>query len=83
MNDNKPQVSTLDDIRLLRSQALLDVQQQKEVLATTTRKLMAPLTPTMNKGNAIKRAFNTGMAIFDGFMLGIRLIRKFRKIVRR
>ena len=83
MNNNHPQVLTLDDIRALRRQALLDVRQQKEVLAATTRKLTAPLAPAMHKGNSIMRTFNTGMAIFDGFMLGIKLIRKFRKITRR
>ena len=83
MNNNKPQVSTLDDIRALRRQALLDVRQQKEVLTATTRKLVAPFTSTVNTGTSIKTAFNAGVDIFDGFILGIRLIRKIQKIVRR
>ena len=29
------------------------------------------------------RAFNTGMAVFDGVMLGVKLMRKVRKIFRR
>ena len=30
----------------------------------------------------VMRAFNTGMAVFDGAMLGIKLMRKIRKIFR-
>ncbi len=83
MDNNKLQVSTLDDIRTLRQQALLDVQQQKQILSATTRKFVAPLTPTVNKGNSTMKAFNTGMAVFDGFILGIKMIRKFQKFIRR
>lgn len=55
MDNNKLQITTLDDIRVLRKQALLNVQQQKKVLGTTARKLIAPLAPTVNKGNSIIR----------------------------
>ena len=50
MDNNKLQITTLDDIRVLRKQALVDVQQQKKALGTTARKLIAPLAPTVNKG---------------------------------
>ena len=83
MDNNKLQITTLDDIRVLRKQALLDVQQQKKALGTTARKLIAPLAPTVNKGNSIMKAFNTGMALFDGFILGIKLIRKFHRGIRK
>ena len=53
MDNNKLQITTLDDIRVLRKQALLDVQQQKKALGTTARKLSAPLAPTVHKGNSI------------------------------
>ena len=49
----------------------------------TARNLFAPITPAANKGTAIMRAFNTGMAVFDGAMLGIKLMKKVRKIFRR
>lgn len=71
--------ATLDEIRALKEKALQDVRQQRKTLNATTRKLIAPLAPAATKGNAIVRAFHTGMAAFDGIMLGIRLIRKFRK----
>ena len=49
----------------------------------TARNLFAPIAPAANKGTAIMRAFNTGIAVFDGAMLGIKLMKKVRKIFRR
>ena len=68
MDNNKLQITTLDDIRVLRKQALLDVQQQKKALGTTARKLIAPLAPTVNKGNSIMKGINTRMAYFEAYM---------------
>ena len=36
--------------------------------------------PATNKANAMMRAFNTGMAVFDGIVLGVKVMKKFRKI---
>ena len=70
MDNNKLQITTLDDIRVLRKQALLNVQQQKKALGTTARKLIAPFAPTVNQGNSIMKAFNTGMALFRWLHVG-------------
>ncbi len=43
-----------------------------------TRDILAPIAPATNKANAIMRAFNTGMAVFDGVRLGLKVMRKFR-----
>lgn len=82
MNPKNDPPITLDEIRALKEKALQDVRQQKKVVNATTRKLFAPLAPAANKGNAIMRAFHTGMAAFDGIMIGIRLIKKFQKAFR-
>ncbi len=83
MNPKNDLPITLDEIRALKEKALQDVRQQKKVVNATTRKLFAPLAPAANKGNVIMRAFHTGMAAFDGVMIGIRLIKKFQKAFRR
>lgn len=83
MNPKNDLPITLDEIRALKEKALQDVRQQKKVVNATTRKLFAPLAPAANKGNAIMRAFHTGMAACDGVMIGIRLIKKFQKAFRR
>ncbi|WP_307758857.1 hypothetical protein [uncultured Mediterranea sp.] len=83
MNPKNDLPVTLDEIRALKEKALQDVRQQKKVVNATTRKLFAPLAPAANKDNVIMRAFHTGMAAFDGVMIGIRLIKKFQKAFRR
>lgn len=40
-----------------------------------TRDILAPIAPTTNKANAIMRAFNTGMAVFDGVRLGLKVMK--------
>lgn len=62
--------------------ALEELRTQKQVMSDIARNLFAPIAPAADKGTAIMRAFNTGMAVFDGAMLGIKLMRKIRKIFR-
>lgn len=47
-------------------------------MADTTRRIFAPLAPAASSGSSLMRSFNTGMAIFDGVMLGMKMIRKVR-----
>ena len=47
--------------------------------AYTKKIFFAPLEPATNKANAMMRAFNTGMAVFDGIVLGVKVMKKFRK----
>lgn len=79
MNHNTPLPSTLEELHSLKVQALQDVHQQKEVVEAMTRKLLTPFTPSANKTPPVMKAFNTGMAIFDGAMLGIKIIRKLQR----
>ena len=45
-----------------------------------TRKFLLRWNQLPNKANAMMRAFNTGMAVFDGIVLGVKVMKKFRKI---
>lgn len=84
MNDTpKTEILTLEELRQQKAEALEELRAQKQAMADTTRNLFAPIAPAANKGTAIMRAFNTGMAVFDGVMLGMKLMRKVRKIFKR
>ena len=75
MNDTvQTEILTLEDLQQQKAKALEELR---------ARNLFAPIAPAANKGTAIMRAFNTGMAVFDGAMLGIKLMKKVRKIFRR
>lgn len=74
---------TLEEITERKRMLLDEIRAQKTVMAHTAREIFAPLTPAASKTNALKRSFDTGMAIFDGVMLGVKFMRKVRSYFRR
>ena len=72
--------ATLEELMQQKAALLQEIQAQKVVLARISQELVAPLTPAAEKGNSLLRAFNRGMAVFDGVMLGLKVMRKFRNI---
>ena len=84
MNDTvQTEILTLEDLQQQKAEALEELRAQQQIMADTARNLFAPIAPAADKGTAIMRAFNTGRAVFDGVMLGVKLMRKVRKIFRR
>lgn len=74
-----PKKITLEDIAQRKKEVLQEICDQKQAMADTTRRIFAPLAG----GNALMRSFSTGMAIFDGVMLGMKMIRKVRGLFRK
>ncbi len=74
---------TLEDINLRKKELKNEILIQKEAITRTTRAIFAPLTPAANKTDALMRSFNTGMAVFDGIMIGVKVIRKLRRYLRK
>jgi len=66
MNDTvQTEILTLEDLQRQKAEALEELRAQKQVMNDTARNLFAPIAPAANKGTAIMRAFNTGMAVFE------------------
>ena len=80
--NNMPDSSSmpLESIALRKKELRKKLHVQKEIMTDTARELFAPLAPAADKGNAIMRAFNTRMAVFDGLRLGVKMMRKFRSM---
>lgn len=80
--DNTPHTTpvTLESIARKKAELLQEIRLQKEVMAGLTQEIFAPLEPATNKANAMMRAFNTGMAVFDGIVLGIKVMKKFKRL---
>ena len=74
---------TLEDIALRKAELQKNIQEKKENIKELSRELFAPFEPATNKANAMMRAFNTGMAIYDGAMTGVKIVRRIRKLFRR
>lgn len=72
---------TLESIAQKKAMLLQEIRLQKEIMTGLTQEIFAPLEPATNKANAMMRAFNTGMAVFDGIVLGVKVMKKFRKII--
>ena len=71
---------TLESIAQRKGEVRKKLHLQKLIMTDTARELFAPLAPAADKGNAIMRAFNTGMAVFDGVMLGLRMMKRVRRM---
>lgn len=78
MNAQTPKKITLEEISLRKEKLLHEIHTQKKAMTGTARDIFAPLAAPANKADAIMRSFNTGMAIFDGVMMGIKIMRKVR-----
>ena len=78
--NNMPDSSsmTLESIALRKKELRKKLHVQKEIMTDTARELFAPLAPAADKGNAIMRAFNTGMAVL--ILLGVKMMRKVRSM---
>lgn len=74
-----PQKLTLEDISERKRKVLSDIQAQKKAMTATIREIFSPLAPAATKADSLMRSFNTGMAVFDGVVLGIKMIRKLRR----
>lgn len=71
---------TLESIAQRKTEVRKKLHLQKQIMTDTARDLFAPLAPAADKGNAIMRAFNTGMAVFDGVMLGLKMMKRVRRM---
>ncbi|WP_455587518.1 hypothetical protein [Bacteroides sp.] len=78
-----PQVITLEYIARLKKEKLEEIRNQQKAMSSTARKIFAPLAPAASKGDALMRSFNTGMAIFDGVVMGVKIMKKVRRYFRK
>ena len=74
----RPQSLSLEDIRQMKAGKLEEVRSSKERMNERARRLFAPPEPQSGT-NALMQHFNSGIAIFDGVMTGIRIMRKLQR----
>ena len=79
----QPKKFTLKEIAERKKELLNEIHAQKRAMVATTREIFAPVAPAANKADAIMRSFNTGMAVFDGVVMGIKIMRKVRAYFRK
>lgn len=72
-----PEIVTLDTIRDRKDLVLKDIRKEKAKIAIRWERLFAP-TESHSKGERIMNIIDNGMAIYDGTMMGLKLMRRFR-----
>ncbi|WP_455592591.1 hypothetical protein [Bacteroides sp.] len=78
-----PQKITLEDIAQRKQEVLDKIRVQKETMSDIAHQIFAPLEPATSGVNSLMRSINTGMAIFDGVMLGLKMMRKLRAMFKK
>lgn len=82
MSAPTPQRFTLEEISERKKKVLGEINASKRAMTTTTREIFSPLVPATTKADSLMRSFNTGMAVFDGVVMGIKIMRKIRRYFR-
>ncbi len=81
MNETKQKIpATLDEIIQLRKSKLEEIKTQKQVLSDSAKDIFAPFKPFASRGYNIIHSINAGMAIFDGIILGFKVMKKIRSL---
>lgn len=84
MHTNHPSLAagqniTLENIAGRKAELRKEIDEQKTCMATSAKAIFAPLLPDPSS-NPLMRSFNTGMAIFDGVMIGFKIMKSIRKL---
>jgi vacuolar-type H+-ATPase subunit H len=80
---DKEREITLETIAQMKEEKRQQIEAQREKIEKRARAVFAPMEPAANKAESIVRMFNRGMAVFDGVMLGMKIMNSVRSIFRR
>lgn len=73
---------TLEDICKRKEALKWQLEKQKSVIHSAVKETFSP-TPSEKAAHPLMRKFSTGIAIFDGIVTGVKIIRKIKKIFKR
>lgn len=84
MSAQTPAKITLEEITQRKKKLLNEIQAQKRAMTATTREIFSPLAPARQQ-SGFAHAFvqYRAWAIFDGVVLGIKIMKKMRTYFRR
>lgn len=77
IEDSRNQEITLDTLRERKENVLEQIRKDKEKIGNQWNEMTAPVE-TNTKGEYILKMIDNGLAIYDGLMLGLKLMRRFR-----
>ncbi len=71
---------TLEDIARQKAEVLKKIRTHQDTITSSTRQFFSPLQPIANRPNGIMKAVNTGMVMFDGLLIGLKILKAIRKV---
>ncbi len=75
--------ATIDELIARKTEILQEIQKQKMTVDKLGKSIISPIVPTAARAGNIAKCFNKGMLVLEGFMLGLKFIRRFRKLFKR
>ena len=73
----------LEEIAQRKAAVRQQIASQKAVVGKLASELFAPIKPAATKAEGVMRLFNTSFAVFDGLLMGIKIMRKVQRLIRR
>lgn len=81
--DTTQTVITLDMICQQKAEKLAEIRASKQRITDQARALFQPAEEAMGSAKLLTSNFSSGIAIFNGVMTGIKIIKRIRKFFRR
>lgn len=81
MNNQQSNI-TLEDIAQQKAVLRKRIGKQKEKMTVLSQGFIAPLKPAAKKGGAAMGLFNRSLVVFDGVLIGYKLLKRFKKLTR-
>jgi len=78
-NPKKKQETGLDELLLRKAELQQQIQQQKQLISTSSQRLMSPASIS----SYIVGSFHKSMNLVDGLLIGYKMVRSIRRLIRR
>jgi hypothetical protein len=73
---------TLESIAEQKAALRKRIGSKEQKISALSQEFMDPWKPATKKSSAALGLFNKGMLVFDGVMIGLKLLKRLRKIMR-
>lgn len=71
---------TLEDVIARQEELLAEIKKKEEKMSNYSQQIFAPFLSSSENNHSLIKKINTGVAIFDGAVIGLKLFKSFRKI---
>jgi hypothetical protein len=69
----------LDELQLRKAELRQQIQQQKELISTSSQRLLSPASIS----SYILGSFQKSLNLVDGLLIGYKMVRSFRRLIRK